>query len=57
MRNKILRIRANAVRNIFCGNEMNGIIEMVKVLLEVVTIVSGLYIASLLLGADAMALF
>lgn len=47
----------NAVRNIFCGNEMNGIIEMVKVLLEVVTIVSGLYIASLLFGADAMALF
>lgn len=47
----------NAVRNIFCGNEMNGIIEMVKVLLEVITIVAGLYIASLLFGADALTLF
>lgn len=47
----------NAVRNIFCGNEMNGIIEMVKVLLEVVTIVAGLYIAFLLFGEEAMTLF
>lgn len=47
----------NAVRNIFCGNEMNGIIEMVKVLLEVVTIVAGLYIASLLFGADVISMF
>lgn len=47
----------NAVRNIFCGNEMNGIIEMVKVILEVITIVAGLYLAFLLLGSDAMTLF
>lgn len=47
----------NAVRNIFCGNEMNGIIELVKVLLEVVTIVAGLYIAILIFGANALALF
>lgn len=47
----------NAVRNIFCGNEMNGIIELVKVLLEVVTIVAGLYIACLIFGANALALF
>lgn len=40
----------NAVRNIICGNEMNGIIEMVKVILEVVTIVAGLYIACLCFG-------
>ncbi len=47
----------NAVRNIFCGNEMNGIIEMVKVILEVVTIVAGLYIAYVLFGSDVSTLF
>lgn len=45
----------NAFRNIICGNEMNGIIEMVKVILEVVTIVAGLYIASLLFGSPTTA--
>lgn len=45
----------NAFRNILCGNEMNGIIEMVKVLLEVVTIVAGLYIACLVFGTGAVA--
>lgn len=47
----------NAFRNIICGNELNGIIEMVKVLLEVVTIVAGLYIACLVFGPGAPALF
>lgn len=47
----------NAVRNIFCGNEMNGIIEMVKVILEVVTIVAGLYISYILFGSDIVTLF
>ncbi|MGN0297660.1 MAG: threonine/serine exporter ThrE family protein [Lachnospiraceae bacterium] len=41
----------NAFRNIICGNEMNGIIEMVKVVLEVITIVAGLYIACLAFGS------
>lgn len=35
----------NAMRNILCGNEMNGIIELLKVVLEVVTIVAGLWLA------------
>lgn len=47
----------NAFRNIICGNEMNGIIEMVKVMLEVVTIVAGLYIACLLFGSVSTAFF
>lgn len=47
----------NAFRNIICGNEMNGIIEMVKVLLEVVTIVAGLYIACLVFGFVPTAFF
>lgn len=37
----------NAVRNILCGNEMNGIIELIKVILEVATIDVGLYLAYL----------
>lgn len=40
----------NSVRNILCGNEMNGIIELLKVILEVITIVAGLYIAYFFFG-------
>jgi uncharacterized membrane protein YjjP (DUF1212 family) len=40
----------NSVRNILCGNEMNGIIELIKVFLEVITIVAGLYIAYFFFG-------
>ena len=32
----------NCARNLLCGNEMNGIIELLKVLLEVCSIVAGL---------------
>lgn len=35
----------NAVRNILCGNEMNGILEFLKVILESVAIVLGLIIS------------
>jgi uncharacterized membrane protein YjjP (DUF1212 family) len=41
----------NAVRNIICGNEMNGILELLKVFLEVGTIVAGLYIAFFCFGS------
>ena len=40
----------NAMRNLLCGNEMNGIIEMFKVVLEVSTIVLGLFLACCLFG-------
>ena len=40
----------NAFRNILCGNEMNGIIEMLKVILEVVTICAGLFVAYFFFG-------
>lgn len=40
----------NAMRNLLCGNEMNGIIEMFKVILEVITIVFGLFLACCLFG-------
>lgn len=32
----------NCARNLLCGNEQNGVIELLKVLLEVVTIVAGI---------------
>ena len=40
----------NSVRNILCGNEMNGILELLKVILEVLMIVAGLFIAYFLFG-------
>lgn len=44
----------NAARNLLCGNEMNGIIEMLKVALEVLTIAAGLAAAFYLLGDPSM---
>lgn len=40
----------NAMRNLLCGNEMNGILELLKVVLEVVSIVAGLWLAFLCFG-------
>lgn len=41
----------NGMRNILCGNEMNGILELLKVVLEVVTIVAGLWLAFVAFGS------
>lgn len=40
----------NAVRNILCGNEINGIFEFLKVILETLAIVLGLFISSYMFG-------
>lgn len=40
----------NAFRNILCGNEMNGILEFLKVILETVAIVFGLMISVYMFG-------
>lgn len=40
----------NAVRNLLCGNEMNGILEFLKVILETVAIVLGLLISIYMFG-------
>ena len=40
----------NCARNLLCGNEMNGVIDLLKVLLEVCTIVAGMAAAYALLG-------
>lgn len=40
----------NSVRNLLCGNEMNGILELFKVVLETLTIVLGLVLSIFLFG-------
>lgn len=40
----------NSVRNILCGNEMNGILELFKVILETVAIVLGLVLSIYMFG-------
>ena len=40
----------NCARNLLCGNEMNGVIDLLKVILEVCTIVAGVAAAYALLG-------
>ena len=40
----------NCARNLLCGNEMNGVIDLLKVLLEVCTIVAGMAAAYAILG-------
>ena len=41
----------NCARNILCGNEMNGAIDLLKVLLEVCSIVAGVAAAYAILGS------
>lgn len=43
----------NAVRNVLCGNEMNGILEFLKVVLESVAIVVGLVLSIYMFGGNA----
>ncbi|MDE7334606.1 MAG: threonine/serine exporter family protein [Lachnospiraceae bacterium] len=40
----------NAFRNILCGNEMNGILELLKVILETMAIVFGLIVSIYMFG-------
>ena len=40
----------NCARNLLCGNEMNGVIDLLKVLLEVCSIVAGVAAAYAILG-------
>lgn len=40
----------NAFRNLLCGNEMNGILEMLKALLEALAIVLGIVVSTYLFG-------
>ena len=40
----------NCARNLLCGNEMNGLIEFLKVIVEVCTIVAGVAAAYALMS-------
>ncbi len=44
----------NAVRNLLCGNEMNGLLELLKVILETLALVAGLFIAYFLFGKSVV---
>ncbi len=44
----------NAVRSILCGNEMNGILEFLKVVLESVAIVLGLILCLYMFGGESL---
>ena len=44
----------NAVRSILCGNEMNGILEFLKVVLESVAIVLGLILCIYMFGGESL---
>ena len=43
----------NCARNLLCGNEMNGVIDMLKVLLEVCTIIAGVAAVYAIFGGVA----
>ncbi len=44
----------NAVRNVLCGNEMNGILEFLKVVLESLAIVLGVVLSIYLFGGQTI---
>lgn len=44
----------NSVRNVMCGNEVNGAIELMKVVIETVTIVGGLVVSAAVFGGGVM---
>ena len=43
----------NAVRNLLCGNEMNGILQLSKVTVETMSLGVGIYLAVALMGRSA----
>ncbi|MGX8703015.1 MAG: threonine/serine ThrE exporter family protein [bacterium] len=42
----------NSVRNLLCGNEMNGIIQLAKVFIETMALAMGIFLALLMFGMD-----
>lgn len=40
----------NAVRNLLCGNEMNGILQLLKVTIETLSLAMGIYLSILMFG-------
>ncbi len=42
----------NAVRNILCDNEMNGILQLIKAILETLSLVVGTYLSAIVFGGN-----
>ena len=44
----------NAMRNLLCGNEINGILQMLKISVETMALALGIYAAFLMFGVEGM---
>lgn len=44
----------NAMRNLLCGREINGILQMLKIVIETLALGMGMYVAIAFFGGDAM---
>ena len=44
----------NAMRNLLCGREINGILQMLKIFIETMALGMGLYVAIAMFGGDAL---
>ena len=45
----------NAMRNLLCGREINGILQMFKIFIETMALGMGIYVAIAMFGAEAIA--
>ncbi|MBR1657976.1 MAG: threonine/serine exporter family protein [Synergistaceae bacterium] len=44
----------NAMRNLLCGREINGILQMLKISIETMAMAAGIYAAFMMFGGDGM---
>ena len=44
----------NAMRNLFCGREINGILQLLKIFIETMALGMGMYVAIAMFGEDAL---
>ena len=44
----------NAMRNLLCGNEINGILQMLKIFVDTMALGMGIYAAVMLFGGDSL---
>ncbi len=44
----------NAMRNLLCGREINGILQMLKIVIETLALGMGMYVAIAVFGGDAL---
>lgn len=44
----------NAMRNLLCGSEINGILQMLKIFVDTMALGMGIYVAIMLFGGEAM---